>query len=115
MIRILVAAMIVALSMAGRADAVDRGSPPALLDRARSMIENRGAPARQSEGFALMKRVADEGDGHAAAIAQWNVGNFYLNGIGTEPSLDAAVVYLSKAAAAGVPEAATLLGRIRKP
>src|SRR3954451_8985455 len=96
------------------AGAVERGSPAVLLDQARALIEARGQPERASEGFVLMKRLADEAEGPTAVLAQWNVGNFYLNGIGTEPSLDAALVYLGKAEAAGMPEAATLIGRIRK-
>ena len=57
-----------------------------LLDQARALIEARGVPGRERDGFALMKKIADEGEGQAAVLAQWNVANFYLNGIGTEPS-----------------------------
>jgi TPR repeat protein len=90
----------------------DHASSTKLLDQARALIEARGVPGRERDGFALMKKIADEGEGQAAVLAQWNVANFYLNGIGTEPSLDAALVYLNRAKAAGLPEAAALLTRL---
>ena len=61
-----------------------------------------------------MKQLADEGEGVEAVKAQWAVGNFYLNGIGTEPSYADALVYLAKAKAAGLPEAARLLERLER-
>jgi TPR repeat protein len=92
----------------------DRTAPPPPVEHAASYVEARGMPSDARRGFALMKQLADEGEGAAAVQAQWAVGNFYLNGVGTEPSYADALVYLAKAKAGGLPEAARLLDRIEK-
>jgi TPR repeat protein len=89
-------------------------TPAQVLDQARAFVEAVGLPAKNREGFALFKKLADEGDGAVAVQAQWAVGNFYLNGIGTAASYDKAMVYLAKARAGGMPEAARLIARIEK-
>jgi TPR repeat protein len=99
----------------GLAGARERTAAPPAVEHAASYVEARGTPADARRGFALMKQLADEGEGATAVQAQWAVGNFYLNGVGTEASYADALVYLAKAKAAGLPEAARLLDRLEKP
>jgi TPR repeat protein len=110
---LLAAAM--ALGVAAPAHAFDRDRPaPQTLEQARAYVEAVGLPARNREGFAIVKKLADEGDGPLAVQAQWTLANFYLNGIGTAASYEEAMVYLAKAKAGGLPEAARLIDRIEK-
>jgi TPR repeat protein len=95
------------------AGARERTAPPP-VEQAAAYVEARGVPTDARRGFAMMKQLADEGEGATAIQAQWAVGNFYLNGVGTEASYDDALVYLGKAKAGGLPEAARLLDRIEK-
>jgi len=109
------AIVLVAAGSAAGAFERDRANPAGQpLEQARALVEAVGVPARYGEGFALAKKLADEGEGTVATQAQWTVGNFYLNGIGTAPSYENALIYLAKAKAAGLPEAARLLDRIQK-
>jgi TPR repeat protein len=112
----LVVPAVLALAAASGAQAFerDRASPAPALDQARALVEAVGIPAKSADGFAIAKKLADEGEGPVAVQAQWTVGNFYLNGIGTTASVEEAMVYLGKAKAAGLPEAARLLDRIEK-
>jgi len=60
----------------------------------------------------MMMRVAKEADGKSAAVAETNLGFFYLEGAGVEKSKEKALYYLKKASAAGIPEATACLRKI---
>jgi len=77
--------------------------PATRLELARMYSSGQGVPQDTRRGFEMMKAVADEQhDPKAAAIAQANVGFFYLRGSGVELSPEKAREYLEKAAASGV-------------
>lgn len=63
----------------------------AQLDFGTWMIEGRGGPRDETQGFRILKRVAEAGN----VAAQARVARLYLNGIGTEPdSIFAAAWYI---------------------
>ena len=86
-----------------RAHELSPQNPATRLELARMYASGEGVPQDARRGFEMMKAVADEQlDPKAAAIAQVNVGFFYLGGSGVEHSLGKAREYLEKAAASGV-------------
>lgn len=72
-----------------------------------------GIIGKERLAFELMKKVADEADGSTAAIAQANVGFFYLNGAGVTRSVEMAKKYLEQAAAGGIEQAKKTLLEIQ--
>jgi len=86
-----------------RAHELSPQDPATRLELARLYASGQGVPQDTRRGFEMMKAVADEQhDPKAAAIAQVNVGFFYLRGSGVERSPEKAREYLEKAAASGV-------------
>ena len=86
-----------------RAHELSPQDPATRLELARMYASGQGVPQDTRRGFEMMKAVADEQlDPKATAIAQVNVGFFYLGGSGVEPSPEKARGYLEKAAASGV-------------
>jgi TPR repeat protein len=85
---------------------------PALIELARHYIWGAGVATDEAKAFEMMKHVADTAEGKPAAIAQANVGLFYLRGTGVDPSEERARVYLEKAVRSGSREAEAILGQM---
>jgi TPR repeat protein len=71
-----------------------------------------GVPRDPLRGFEMTKELADERDLEATAIAQANVGMFYLEGAGVERSPEKAREYLEKAVSSGVERAAAFAAEL---
>lgn len=82
------------------------------LELARMYIEGWGVPKNVEKGFRIMEMVSNQSQGKTRAIAEANLGIFYLNGIGTKKSISKAKVYLTKAMEGGVQEAKSMLDTI---
>jgi len=83
--------------------------PAAKLELARSLAQAHQGPESDRRAFRLMSEAADQLAPSAQPIAWYNLGNFYLNGIGVPRDTAKAREYLGRAAKAGLAPAADLL------
>jgi TPR repeat protein len=65
------------------------------------LVAGKGTPRNPEQGFAMMKKTADEAEGRARAEAQAHVGIMYSVGVGVEESKELSLAYMEQAAAAG--------------
>ena len=92
--------------------ALDNEHYPAMLELARMHIEGWGMKKDIPKGVAIMKKVANNASGRVKAIAETNLGYFYLHGLGVPESKDRARAYLQNAAKAGIDAAESMLKQI---
>jgi TPR repeat protein len=91
---------------------IDSEYVEARLELARMYVEGWGVERNEKFGFEMMKQVADTASGRAAAVAQMNVSNFYLNGIGTDRNLGLARQYYQKSFDGGYQDAEKALSQL---
>ena len=75
------------------------------------LVAGKGTPRNPEQGFAMMKKAADEAEGRERAEAQAHLGIMYSVGVGVEESEELGHAYMEQAAAAGHEGAADWLKR----
>jgi TPR repeat protein len=104
-----------ALEFFNKALKLDPDYHEARLELGRMFMEGWGVEKDEGQGFCLIKQVCEEAaPGRLKAVAETNLGVFYLNGTGVEKDLEKARFYLQKAADAGIEKARELLKKIER-